>query len=347
MNELSPHAELSVGRSKKPLVWLLLGSRRGDNNQMLALAKGLGLPFEKKSLDYNRLRCLVPFRSRLLHLSAKSRQLIRPPWPQLVIGLGANSLPVARYVRRKSGGMTRLVHIGDPRSSIADLDLLITTPQFAAREAFNVLRLELSIGNPAHSVTASQEEDQWLSRFPRPRRLVALGGATRKWKLDGAEVERAVEYLQSCSARDGGSVIAVTSPRTTKATERMLRERLVEPSAAVVGDFPRFAVLLAECDEVHVTADSVSMLSEAVLSGRPVGMISISPTLRGRISQLARRFGLPHRVDMSNFWRFLIANKLVGSVEQPLASQTDDTVPIAVAAVQRVLQEPPTLPRGH
>ena len=36
-------------------IWALLGPHRGDNNQVLALAEALGLPFEVKSLRYNQL----------------------------------------------------------------------------------------------------------------------------------------------------------------------------------------------------------------------------------------------------------------------------------------------------
>ena len=39
-------------------VWALLGPHRGDNNQILALANALGLPFEEKHLRYNWLRRL-------------------------------------------------------------------------------------------------------------------------------------------------------------------------------------------------------------------------------------------------------------------------------------------------
>ena len=40
---------------KQVRVWALLGPHRGDNNQVLALAEALGLPFEEKWLRYNQL----------------------------------------------------------------------------------------------------------------------------------------------------------------------------------------------------------------------------------------------------------------------------------------------------
>ena len=201
-----------------------------------------------------------------------------------MIGVGSNSPPVARYIRRRSGGLTRLVQIGDPRSAIGDLDLLITTPQFIRRKAANILDLPFPMGDPARSVTVTSEEDRWLSAYPKPRRLVAVGGSTRKWKIDDQALDRAIRLLQARSARDGGSIIAVTSPRTPRRSRRLLEGRLTGAGEAVVEDFPRFAALLARSDEIYVTADSVSMLSEAILTGKPVGMIEIARTMRGRLS---------------------------------------------------------------
>ncbi len=186
---------------EKRSVWILAGNRRGDNNQMLALAEALGLPFETKTLAYNRLHHLPPLRRNLLHVERDARALLKPPWPDLVIGVGPNSPPVARYIRRRSGGLTRLVQIGDPRSAIGDLDLLITTPQFIRRKAANILDLPFPMGDPARSVTVTSEEDRWISAYPTPRRLVAVGGSTRKWKIDDQALDRTIRLLQARSAR--------------------------------------------------------------------------------------------------------------------------------------------------
>ena len=329
-------------KTSKALVWILTGARRGDNNQMLALAEALGLPFETKTLVYNPLHHLPALRRGLLHVTAATRSQIKPPWPDVVIGVGPNSLPVARYIRSQSGGRTRLVQIGDPRTSIGDLDLLITTPQFRRREAANVLALPLPMGDPAGSVSPTSDEERWLQAWPRPRRLVAVGGSTRKWKIDDRALDEAIGLLNAQSGRDGGSVIAVTSPRTPTSVQRLLDHRLDGANQAVVSNFPRFAALLARCDEVYVTADSVSMLSEAVLTGKPVGMIGISRTVKGKISHAAQRLGLPYRVDLVKFWHFLTANNLVGTVESPVAASTSDTVTMAADAVREILDRPPT-----
>ena len=61
-----------------------MGTRAGDNNQLLALAEGLGWPFVQKPIAYNQLRRFPLLRKGLTIVAEKSRALIAPPWPDLV-----------------------------------------------------------------------------------------------------------------------------------------------------------------------------------------------------------------------------------------------------------------------
>src|SRR4051794_27711150 len=180
-----------------PVVWILLGRRRGDNNQMIALAEGLGLPYEAKTLTHNLLRGVRFLRDeRLLFLKPEARRSLAPPWPDVVIGLGYDSIAVSRAIRNRAGGRTRLIHIGNPRTALDDIDLVITSPQYSLGEAANILALPFPVGNPARGVTATPEEEEWLRTHPRPRRLIAVGGSTRQWKIDVAELGRSIELLK-------------------------------------------------------------------------------------------------------------------------------------------------------
>lgn len=325
----------------EPLVWLMLGNRLGDNNQLFALAEALGLPFEAKPLTYNQLRKVRFLRGpRLISLTAAARALIKPPWPDLIIGIGYGSVPIARYVREQAGGRTKLVQIGNPRTGIADLDLLITTPQYARlRPARNVLALPFPIGNPAQDVTSTKEEDDWFLRFPNPRRLIAVGGAAHNWEVDEEELACAIETLGDRSRADRGSLIVATSPRTAKRTVARLARMLKGEHQVLVHHFPRFGLLLAHCDEFHVTADSVSMLSEAILTGKPVAIIPVTKSIRGKVSYWLADRGLKRQPypNLPNFWQVLADRQLVGTVDSPRASNADDTIATAVAAVRCLL----------
>jgi hypothetical protein len=107
----------------------------------------------------------------------------------------------------------------------------------------------------------------------------------------------------------------------------------------VVEHFPRFGSLLRESDEIYVTADSVSMISEAILSGKPTGLIPIKRSLRGVLAETLweRPFGKSTLPDFRNFWRLLDRAGLSGTVELPVASQVCDTVARAADAVRSLI----------
>jgi len=330
-----PQRQKKQRPQRQPTVWLLMGGRTGDNNQLLALAKALGFPFETKKLSYNTLKRLPVRRSGLATLKGASRASISAPWPGMVMCVGYASVPVARYIREQSKGRTKLVHIGNPRVAIEDFDLQITTPQYP-REARNLLELPFPIGNPARTSRPSDEELEWLHHFPHPRRLIAVGGPARHWDLDEGTLREAVRTL---SGKERGSLIIATSPRTRSRMLSALQNLIRGHRQVVVESFPSFGTLLSQCQEVYVTADSVSMLSEAVLSGRPVGMIPIRRSLLGKLSYwlYERPLGRSTKPDLRNFWNLLKSRQLVGTVDLPVAAQVCDTVERAADAVRSVL----------
>jgi mitochondrial fission protein ELM1 len=117
---------------RAPRIWVLLGHRRGDNNQLLALAQALGLPFETRSMRYNILRKVSKrlLDDRLVSVRPSARKWLQPPWPDLVMGIGHRSVPVARHIRNASGGRSKLVQLGNPRIHPRNFDLVITMPQY-------------------------------------------------------------------------------------------------------------------------------------------------------------------------------------------------------------------------
>ncbi len=155
--------------AQRPRIWVLLGHRRGDNNQLLALAEGLRLPFETRTLAYRKswpiLLKLLPTRPHLL--TSGARRNLQPPWPDLVIGIGRRSVAVARWIRAASGGRTKIVRLGNPRAEAKLFDLVITTPQYPVRGQGNVLTLPVSMGRYPQGSEADER-----------RRELAGGAAT-------------------------------------------------------------------------------------------------------------------------------------------------------------------------
>lgn len=320
-------------------IWVLLGPRTGDNNQALALAEALGLPFETRTLTYNALQALSTWLPpTAMTLDRSSRIHLRPPWPDLVIAIGRRSVPVARWIRQRNGGRTKLVRIGHPRIDPSLFDLVVTTRQYPVPPGDNVILLPLAMSRFATSPEPTPDEADWLAQLAAPRRLLAIGGATKYWSLSASQVGDAI---QSLSQRPGSLIIA-TSRRTDPAIVEVARALLPASGRLVEGGFPRFPVLLDAADEIFVTGDSISMLSEAILTGKPVGLVPIEQDDKGRkrLGDEPQEIGPnARRRDLRRFWNFLHEEKLAGTIAQPIGSRVENPVDTAARAVRNLLSD--------
>lgn len=321
-----------------PRIWGLLGHRTGDNNQLLALCEEIGSPFETRTFEYNRLRVLEGMHpASLASLTASARRWLEPPWPDLVITIGRRSVPGAREIRKRSGGRTKLVLIGHPRTDPGDFDLVITTRQYPLPRHPNVLVVPMALSRPRPAPAPSREEADWLAALPRPHLLFAIGGSTKYFDLTAKGMAAAARRLARRAGGLGGSLIVSGSPRTEPAVLDALGKALPAPHVLVRGARPRFALLMGDADEIFVTGDSLSMLSEAILTGRPVGMVEPTINAAGRLwlgDGGVKGLGMGRRRDMRRIWADLKRRGLVGSIDQPVAGSAENATATAAAAVR-------------
>ena len=323
---------------RRPRIWLLLGPRRGDNNQVLALGEALGLPFETRTMSYNWLARprMKLFRESIGHLSGSARRWLQPPWPDLVIGIGRRTVPVARWIKEQNDGRTKLVRLGHPRAPNEWFDLVITTRQYPVPDGENVVALPLAMNRFRKPPEPTQAELEWLAARPRPHLLLSLGGPSAMWRLDNAALHLAAAKLVRRAETGSGTLIVIGSPRTPPDAWAVVRTAIGESrnAAIVARNEVRYPVLLADADEHHVTADSVSMISEAVMTGKPVGLIPVEPDSRGRRRIRGRPPEATEFRDPRRFWADVQARDLVGTVDEPRAGRFEDPVETAVTAVR-------------
>ena len=320
-----------------PRIWLLLGERRGDNNQLLGLAEALGVPFETRTITYGWWWwvMLTLFPRQPFLLTGRARRRLGPPWPDLVIGIGRRSVAISRWIKQQSGGRTQIVRLGNPRVDSRVFDLVITTPQYPVPRKSNVLVLPFAISRNSNRPKPTADEANWLTSLPRPHLLVCLGGPTRYWKLLEGDVARASQTISRKASEAGGSLIVATSQRTPASTVKAIK-RSSAGRAVLADGRVRFPVLLADADEHYVTADSVSMISETLLTGRPVGLIPVELDAEGKLA-LGKVGPSGSKRDIRRFWSELDAKGLRGTVEKPVSGTIADPVEAAAEAVKRLL----------
>ena len=257
-------------------VWVLLGARHGDNQQLLAIADALGVPYRTVPLRFNVAAGLPPVLLGASRLSWRGQDAaaLQPPWPRVVLAAGRKSVPAARWIRQRSGGRTQLVHINRPWAPLSWFDLVVTTPQYAVPERANVLSHRMPFMPPPGLVEVPLPMALQLqaARMPRPWTLVMVGGDSRPFVLDDEAADGLAHLVNAQVRAQGGSAWVLGSPRTPATAMDVLARTLDVPAHVVrwgEGENP-YAALRQRADRIVVTTDSASMLTEALLTGKPV-----------------------------------------------------------------------------
>jgi len=266
-----------------PVVWLIDAYRAGERAQLRALAEALGWSFEIKQLSYRKFEFLTNiFRgSDLRGIRLNESSPLQAPWPDLLISAGMRNEPVCRWIRDQSCGKSRIVHLGRLWADPARFDLVITTPQYRLPRRDNVLKNSLTL----HQVSEQRLQDaagEWqqrLAHLPAPRTAVIVGGNSGPFTFGPKAAARLAQQANALAQRDGGSLMVSTSSRTSVAAAKVLEHSLEVPNyfyhwRAAADANPYFG-MLGLADNFIVTADSISMLSEACATGRPVRMFDL------------------------------------------------------------------------
>lgn len=276
-----------------PTVWLLLGEKGGDNAQMRALAVAIGWPTVEKPLRFNRL-----YRVPNLALGASLASLtegasgLASPWPDLVLASGRRSVPVARWVRRQSGGRTVLVHVGRPWAPMAWFDLVVAMPQYRLPAAANAIAASMPF-NRLDPARLAAEASRWRPKLavPGPWLGVLIGGPAKPLRFGAAEGAALGRCADRLAAGFGASVLGVGSRRTDPAALAAFEAALGRPRqvfAAGAPDNP-YAAVVGLAERLLVSGDSASMIAEACRTGKPVTVFPLPDdgTVRTRAARVA------------------------------------------------------------
>ncbi len=308
-------------------------------SQAIGLAEAVGLPCR-----HQVARPRAPWRwlpgqvcpGVLEHgLSADSDPLT-PPWPDLLISCGRRSVAMAMAIRRRSHGRTLTVHIQDPRVDPRHFDLVVPMAHdgLAGDNVFPVL-------TALHRITRERLDEAAAHFAPTlldglvgegPRIAVLIGGSSRRHRLDTETSRHLAERLVSLGRRHGARLMVTASRRTGAENCTILGDTLRAAGAFFwdgQGENP-YLGLLALADTVLVTEDSVSMVSEACATGRPVYTLALPGRMGRRLSAFhegLRRRGLTRPfADTLEHWQYPTIDetaRIAALVREQLAKHPD------------------------
>lgn len=255
--------------SPAPLTgWALTAGGSGHEVQCLGVLEALGVePVIKRVTPGGLFRPFAPWGP------AAPDPAVAPPWPDVLVVSGRQSIPYARMIRRRSKGRTVTVVLQSPGISPANFDL-VWVPEHDRLRGPNVL---VTLTSP-HRLTAerlaaeARAHAAAVAALPRPLVTVLVGGASAAYTFTSREAEKLAADLRDFAARHGCALLVTPSRRTGQGKIAILRRTLADTPGIVwdtTGDNPYFAYM-GLADAFIVTCDSVNMLGEAAFTGRPI-----------------------------------------------------------------------------
>lgn len=261
----------------KPLIWGLTTSDTDERNQILNLSSALHWPFREKPLSFNSLAGLpnLLLADSPLSLDLAAAPDFRPPWPDFVISSGRQSVPIARWIRRCSGGRSHLIHIGYPRVPLGLFDLVITTREQALPSRHNVLLNAMTLNwvAPEQLCEAACRWSERLVNLPRPRIAVLIDSNESSCILNGQSAGRLAREVAEQALRTGGSLMITAGREPPRDILRIVLDS-IPPEVPLdawlgEGDSPYLAYL-AFANRIVVAGRNAATLSEACTTGKPV-----------------------------------------------------------------------------
>ncbi len=243
--------------------------RAGNDNQALGLAEAIG--FESPALiPLNRTRWtgLLRVLSPLHSFNWKQPE----PLPQILINVGWQTAPLAKALKVQHPELF-VVQILKPGFDLNWADVVVSPRHDKLPALPHVVttigapnRITPALLNPA----GEQLRTQLGKEHKAPYLAVLVGGPSKRFKLDEHAIEQLVADIEQHAQQHKLTPLITTSRRTPAAVVAQLRAKgywVWAPGNA--GDNPYFG-LLDSADHIMVTADSISMVSEACRTEKPV-----------------------------------------------------------------------------
>jgi mitochondrial fission protein ELM1 len=252
--------------------WVVTEGLAGTENQCLGIAEALGVSYEVRHVSlrppWKALSPFLGFENRLTFTPP-----LEPPFPDLVLAAGRKAIAAARYIRRASAGKTFTVFVQDPRVAATNFDL-VAVPEHDSLRGSNVV-----VTKAAPNRITNKKLQMAMEKFPafenlkKPRIAVLVGGNSKAYTMTPEIMRNLAHKLKTLDAG-----LMITTSRRTGAENEMILKNVLKDTGAWIwdnqGENPYFA-MLGWADYILVTADSVSMLSEACTTGKPVYMINL------------------------------------------------------------------------
>ena len=256
---------------------LLTQGMHGMISQVEGLAKALGIDFTHHTVELNNFWKIIP--PKLTPISQSVYKKISQSDFDIIISCGRKSVIPSIHLKKNSKKKVLNIHIQDPKVNFNNFDFIVA-PEHDSIKGQNIITTKGAI----HYLTDNEiiENKDYLNSFIKKdqRKICSLilGGPTKYYDYSLKNMKNIFSILNDLLKKNNFQLIVIPSMRTPKNLIAYAKEYFGE-NHTIIDNIDKKAYLsaLSISQNIVVTCDSSSMISEAALTGKPIYVANISP----------------------------------------------------------------------
>ena len=256
---------------------LLTEGMHGMISQVEGLAKALDIDFTHHKVELNHLWKFIP--PNLSPVSQNVFKKIDHDDFDVIISCGRKSVIPSIHLKNTANKKVFNIHIQDPKVDLNNFDFIVA-PEHDAIQGQNVISTKGAI----HYLTENEisENKDYLNSFIKKdeRKIwtLILGGPTKYYDYSTKNMKHIFTSLYKLLKKHDFQLVVIPSMRTPINTIHYAREFFGDNHTIILDvDKKAYLSALALSENIIVTCDSSSMISEAALTGKPIYIASILP----------------------------------------------------------------------
>jgi len=305
---------------------LLTQGMHGMISQVEGLAKALDIDFTHHKVELNHFWKLIP--PKLTPISESVYKKINHDDFDVIISCGRKSVIPSIHLKNTAKKKVFNIHIQDPKVDLNHFDFIVA-PEHDGIEGQNVISTKGAI----HYLTENEisENKDYLNSFIKKdeRKIWALimGGPTKYYDYSTKNMKHIFTALYKLLKKHDFQLVVIPSMRTPINTIHYAKEFFGE-NHTIIMDVDKKAYLsaLAISENIVVTCDSSSMISEAALTGKPIYIASILPKKNDKRFQRFRNLfrelniirNLGEEVELWSYEKLDETNRVANIIKQKI-----------------------------
>ena len=256
---------------------LLSEGMHGMISQVEGLAKALDIDFTHHKVELNNLWSLIP--PKLTPISQSVYKRINQSDFDLIISCGRKSIIPSIHLKSISNKKVFNIHIQDPKINFNHFDFIVA-PEHDGINGSNVITTKGAI----HYLKESEIEENknylnsFLKKDGRKIWCLILGGPTKYYDYSTKNLKHIFSIFYKLLKKHAFQLVVIPSMRTPLSTIHYAKEFFGENHTVIMKvDKKAYLSALAISENIIVTCDSSSMVSEAALTGKPIYIANILP----------------------------------------------------------------------